>query len=155
MFCKESLKHHINHVHLQMPRKHKTPNPKPKTNPCAECNVKFQKQFIKCSDHNIYCESCGYAVKSSRSNYLKEHQASLRCDPMKVWNKSYKCAYCAKGFTTEKNKNKHEQDHHVVGKKYKCELCGFCCSSTNGLKKHKEKNICKGGKQRHERKIWY
>ena len=155
LFLTQSLKRHIDHVHKQLPRTTRTYKPKPKINPCSECKVKFPKQFIKCSDHNIYCDRCGFAVKASRSNNLKEHQASSRCDPLKVWNKSYKCEYCVKGFTTEKNKNKHELDHHVVGKRYKCVLCGFCCSSTNGLKKHIEKNICHGGNKLHERKNWY
>ena len=116
---------------------------------------KISKQFMKCSNHNVYCERCGYKVKSSRSRMRKEHQASSRCDPQKVWDKCYKCAYCEKGFTTEKYKHKHKQDQHVVGKSHTCALCWFCCSTSTGLKKHSKLNICKDGKKLNQRQIWY
>ena len=99
----------------------------------------------------LTCQNCGYITDSS--NQLRAHQASSRCDPNKLLNKSFRCSKCNKGFTTEKSLHKHEQEH-ITGKPHKCDNCGLGFTERWNLTKHIRKGTCKGARGSREHDIY-
>ena len=99
----------------------------------------------------LTCQNCGYITDSS--NQLRAHQASSRCDPNKLLNKSFRCSKCNKGFTTEKSLRKHEQEH-ITGKPHKCDNCGLGFTERWNLTKHIRKGTCKGARGSREHEIY-
>ena len=103
-------------------------------NPCDECGKLFMKKYDDCSRHTLICENgCGY--KTSDKIQLKLHSRSSRCDPNKPFSREYHCTVCKKGFSTDKNKRKHEI-MHKDGKPHECNLCFIQFTFKHALIKH-------------------
>ena len=101
---------------------------------CGECKKMFSKKYDICSKHTMICEKgCGYITSWKRQ--LKMHSLSSRCDPQKPFLREFICLFCKKGFSTEKNKRKHERVHKD-GKPHECNHCFTQFTLRHALIKH-------------------
>ena len=110
-------------------------NKKEKIFPCGECEKLFRNKYDNCEKHTLTCKKgCRYKTSKGESQ-MKLHQLSSKCDPQKPYLREFHCLFCKKGFSTEKNKKKHERVH-TDGKPHECNHCFTQFTHRHALIKH-------------------